>query len=70
MPRRLCCRPGWTRAALPACIRHHLIFSVWALTQHYADFDMQVRAVLGPGHDPFAEAGDYLETMFRKLLKA
>jgi len=48
----------------------HLIFSVWALTQHYADFDMQVRAVLGPGHDPFAEAGDYLETMFRKLLKA
>ena len=47
---------------------HHLIFSIWALTQHYADFDMQVRAVLGPDHDPFAEAGDYLETLFRKLL--
>ncbi len=47
---------------------HHLIFSIWALTQHYADFDMQVRAVLGPGHDPFAEAGDYLDTLFRKLL--
>jgi TetR/AcrR family transcriptional regulator len=47
---------------------HHLIFSVWALTQHYADFDMQVRAVLGEGHDPLAEAGDYLETLFRKLL--
>ena len=47
---------------------HHLIFSVWALTQHYADFDMQVRAVLGPDHDPFAEAGDCLETLFRKLL--
>lgn len=46
----------------------HLIFSIWALTQHYADFDMQVRAVLGPEHDPFAEAGDYLETLFRKLL--
>lgn len=46
----------------------HLLFSIWALTQHYADFDMQVRAVLGPGHDPFAEAGDYLETLFRKLL--
>ncbi|MEY4983215.1 MAG: hypothetical protein RIR62_1481 [Pseudomonadota bacterium] len=46
----------------------HLIFSIWALTQHYADFDMQVRAVLGPDHDPFAEAGDYLETLFRKLL--
>lgn len=46
----------------------HLIFSIWALTQHYADFDVQVRAVLGPGHDPFAEAGAYLETLFRKLL--
>ena len=46
----------------------HLIFSIWALTQHYADFDMQVRAVLGPGHDPFAEAGDYLETLFTRLL--
>ena len=46
----------------------HLIFSVWALTQHYADFDAQVRAVLGEGHDPFAEAGDYLDMLFRKLL--
>ena len=46
----------------------HLIFSIWALTQHYADFDVQVRAVLGPGHDPFAEAEEYLETLFRKLL--
>lgn len=46
----------------------HLIFSIWALTQHYADFDMQVRAVLGPDHDPFAEAGEFLETLFRKLL--
>ena len=52
-------------ARLPAA---HLIFSIWALTQHYADFDMQVRAVLGPEHDPFAEAGEYLETLFRKLL--
>ncbi|MFV0493347.1 MAG: TetR family transcriptional regulator C-terminal domain-containing protein [Pseudorhodobacter sp.] len=46
----------------------HLIFSIWALTQHYADFDVQVRAVLGQGHDPFAEAQDYLETLFTKLL--
>ena len=46
----------------------HLIFSIWALTQHYADFDMQVRAVLGPGHDPFAEAGGFLETLFARLL--
>lgn len=26
----------------------HLIFMIWAVTQHYADFDVQVRAVLGP----------------------
>lgn len=46
----------------------HLIFSIWSLTQHYADFDVQVRAVLGPGHDPFAEAGGFLETLFTRLL--
>jgi TetR/AcrR family transcriptional regulator len=46
----------------------HLIFSIWALTQHYADFDVQVRAVLGPGHDPFAEAGRFMETLFARLL--
>ena len=48
---------------------YHLIFSIWALTQHYADFDVQVRAVLGEGHDPFAEAGDFLDTLFGRLLK-
>ena len=47
---------------------HHLIFSIWALTQHYADFDVQVRAVLGEGHDPYAEAQDFLERLFRRLL--
>jgi TetR/AcrR family transcriptional regulator len=48
----------------------HLIFAVWALTQHYADFDVQVRAVLGPdGTDPFPEAGQFLEVLFRRLLE-
>ena len=46
----------------------HLIFLIWALTQHYADFDVQVRAVLGPGHDPFAEAGRFLDILFARLL--
>ncbi|VDC32015.1 TetR family transcriptional regulator C-terminal domain-containing protein [Pseudogemmobacter humi] len=46
----------------------HLIFSVWTLTQHYADFDMQVRVILGPGRDPYAEAGEFLDTLFRRLL--
>lgn len=52
-------------AALPP---HHLIFSIWALTQHYADFDVQVLAVLGAGHDPYAEAQAFLETLFTRLL--
>ena len=47
----------------------HLIFSIWALTQHYADFDVQVRAVLGPGEDPYPQAGAFLDTLFRKLLQ-
>ena len=46
----------------------HLIFSIWALTQHYADFDVQVRGVLGQDHDPFAEAQGFLDTLFRRLL--
>ncbi|MCC1494045.1 TetR family transcriptional regulator C-terminal domain-containing protein [Cognatishimia sp. F0-27] len=45
----------------------HLIFSVWALTQHYADFDVQVRTVLGD-EDPFPGAEAHLETLFRRLL--
>lgn len=47
---------------------HHLIFAIWALTQHYADFEPQVRAVLGPGHDPFAEAGRFLDQLYRRML--
>lgn len=46
----------------------HLIISIWALTQHYADFDVQVRAVLGPGHEPFAEAEDFVTTLYQRLL--
>lgn len=46
---------------------YHLIFSVWALTQHYADFDIQVRAILGD-EDPFEGAAPFLDTLYRKLL--
>ena len=46
---------------------YHLIFSIWSLTQHYADFDVQVRAVLG-AEDPFAAAPDFVETLYRRLL--
>jgi TetR/AcrR family transcriptional regulator len=46
---------------------HHLIFSIWSLTQHYADFDVQVRSVLGRDTD-FDEAEAFLEGLYRKLL--
>ncbi|MEL6570120.1 MAG: TetR family transcriptional regulator C-terminal domain-containing protein [Pseudomonadota bacterium] len=45
----------------------HLIFSVWSLTQHYADFDVQIRAIMGD-RDPFESADAHLEDMFRRLL--
>lgn len=48
---------------------YHLLFSIWSLTQHYADFDVQVRAVLGEQEpDPFPEAGLYLQQLFTRLL--
>ena len=46
---------------------HHLIFSIWSLTQHYADFDVQVCAVLGD-EDPFDSAPDFIDTLYRRLL--
>lgn len=48
---------GWMRAGkLTRVDPHHLIFAVWATTQHYADFDVQVRAVLGDRKDHMKEA--------------
>ncbi|CTQ48776.1 TetR family transcriptional regulator C-terminal domain-containing protein [Jannaschia donghaensis] len=47
---------------------HHLIFSIWALTQHYADFEVQVRAVLGAERDPWAEAEREVQAHFARVL--
>lgn len=58
----------WSRSGRIAQVDpYHLIFSIWALTQHYADFDAQVRAVLG-GEDPFPGAEAFLDTLYTKLL--
>lgn len=60
---------GWSKAGRIADVDpHHLIFSIWALTQHYADFDVQIRAVLGTARDPLAEAEGFLDTLFARLL--
>ena len=51
---------------------HHLIFMIWATTQHYADFETQIRAVLGaPANRPvhFDMARATLEQVFLGGLK-
>lgn len=59
---------GWMdQGKLARTDPYHLIFSIWATTQHYADFDVQVRAILGPGRGGegrFEDAARYLEGLF------
>lgn len=59
---------GWMDAGkLRRTDPYHLIFAIWATTQHYADFDVQVRAVLGRdrgGEGRFEDAARFLETLF------
>lgn len=39
---------GWSEAGrIGAHDPHHLIFSIWAITQHFSDFAVQVEAVAG-----------------------
>ena len=60
---------GWVEAGRLAPIDpRHLIFSIWATTQHYADFDAQVQ-VLAPGEATVDEAAQFLDTLYRRLLK-
>ncbi|NOC44984.1 MULTISPECIES: TetR family transcriptional regulator C-terminal domain-containing protein [unclassified Ruegeria] len=59
---------GWMDQGKIARVHpYHLVFSIWALTQHYADFDVQVRAILG-NEDPFEGAEAFVDTLYRKLL--
>ena len=57
---------GWSARGLLADIDPtHLIFAIWATTQHYADFDVQVRAVLGSDDTArFDTAQATLEALF------
>lgn len=47
---------------------YHLIFSIWALTQHYADFAAQIGMIRGDGHDPLDGAEAFLEHLYTRLL--
>ena len=64
---------GWMRSGrITRTDPYHLIVAIWATTQHYADFDVQVRAVLGPkrgGDGRFDDAARFLEQLFLDGLK-
>jgi TetR/AcrR family transcriptional regulator len=60
---------GWMDAGKINVIDpRHLIFSIWATTQHYADFEAQVSVLTPDEDDIIASAETYLDTLFRKLL--
>ncbi len=60
---------AWARAGRIAPVDpFHLIFSIWALTQHYADFDAQIRMIRGDGHDPLDGAEAFLEALYARLI--
>jgi TetR/AcrR family transcriptional regulator len=58
---------------LAAIDPYHLIFMIWATTQHYADFEVQIRAILGsrvdrPAHFELATA-TLEQVMLRGLIQ-
>jgi len=48
---------------------HHLIFAIWATTQHYADFEPQVSAVTGNPPDLMSTAEETLTRLFVEGLR-
>lgn len=59
---------GWVASGRIAPVDpQHLIFSIWATTQHYADFDAQIGILMG-ADDTGDRAAAHLETLFQKLL--
>ena len=49
------------------CDPRHLFFSIWATTQHYADFDAQIKVVLGDsdsGEGRFEDAARFLDQLY------
>lgn len=61
---------GWSDAGRIAEIEpYHLIFSIWATTQHYADFDAQIRGIIQTdGEAHFDDAKVFLDRLYRQML--
>ena len=62
---------GWAAAEKIAPVDpKHLIFAIWSTTQHYADFDVQVRGLLGDdGEGRFHDGAAFLKRLFLDGLK-
>jgi len=61
---------GWARQGRIANVDpYHLIFSLWAMTQTYADFDVQIRAIIGDDQKRFADAEKAILTIVLNGLK-
>ena len=61
---------GWVAAGRLAPVDpYHLIFMIWATTQHYADFETQVLAVLGSRADSGTHFENARATLTRVFLK-
>ncbi len=61
---------NWIASGLMAPVDPvHLFFNIWAMTQTYADFDVQVRAVLGVRKLGDAEFAAAEQTIIRLVLK-
>lgn len=60
----------WAKAGRIAVLDpRHLIFSIWATTQHYADFAVQVEGILGEDTDAnFRTAEVFLTDFYRQAL--
>ena len=50
------------------CHPRHLLYSIWAVTQHYADFDSQINLLEADSDPIFIEAETYVEQLFRGIL--
>ena len=64
------CIQGWIDKGLMAAVDpHHLMFSIWAATQTYADFDWQISTVTGKTELDDADYEAAAETITRMVIK-
>lgn len=60
---------GWAAdGRLAQTDARQLVLSIWAITQHYADFEAQIRVLVPDESGGWADANAHVEQLFRKLL--